>query len=121
MAMKKNTLNYITIIISVVALVVSIIALGKVLGVQRQPGNVNSAQTVVENQGPHYSCAKCNYSFDDLRSLRMEEGGTNHFYYCPSCGELLTSDVRGNAIDSMFDEELSYYNGKTIDNWKQGE
>lgn len=63
----------------------------------------------------HYSCSACGYSFDDLSTLRVERIQIHHFYYCPGCGELLTSDVNGNAIENM--TAIDENKDKVKDNW----
>ena len=56
------------------------------------------------NEGPHYMCKKCSYGFNGLSSLVMQQGSRgNYYYYCPMCGELLTSNYGGNPLDNMFD------------------
>ena len=70
--------------------------------------------TTITEQHKHYSCAKCGYEFDNLSELRLEISHAWHYYSCPMCGELLTSDVNGNAIDSI---NTSTYKGRTIDNY----
>lgn len=90
--------------------------LGYVLGsVVTSNMNADAEESHGVQSDSHYSCSTCGYSFNDLSSLRMEYNNTNHFYYCPTCGELLTSDHRGNAITNMSTVDL--YRSKVTDNW----
>ena len=63
----------------------------------------------------HFTCNKCQYSFNDLSELRLEKSGSIHMYYCPTCGEVLTSDMNGNALTALSYHD--YYKTKVTDNW----
>ena len=78
--------------------------------------STDDASADVEPATCRFSCKTCGYAFNDLRSLRVEFGGANntHRYYCLSCGELLTTDEDGNALDTMVNDPT--YSKKIINN-----
>ena len=74
--------------------------------------NINTLQEqqIVSQKEKHYQCKVCGYEFYNLSNLRLEKN-SSYYYYCPSCGELLTStSVAHNALS---DEAFNAY-GKTI-------
>ena len=78
--------------------------------------NINTLQEqqIVSQKEKHYQCKVCGYEFYNLSNLRLEKGsaGYNHsYYYCPSCGEMLTSNAA--AQNALSDEAFNVY-GKTI-------
>ena len=78
-----------------------------VKGTSTNPSVTETPSTTVEHL--HYECARCGFEFNNLMGLRREKSSSWNYYYCPACGELLGSDVNGNALDSF------YAYGKTID------
>ena len=98
---NKNILSLAAIVLSVIAIGLSIYTTIALQSYKAQPLNSQSeAQNA--HTTPHYSCIKCNYSFNDLSPLRVESHSGNHYYFCPSCGELLTSDYKYNALENLF-------------------
>lgn len=92
---------------------------GTLLANKQTDINTNNAEPVSQTTPTpstlHFTCKECGYSFNDLVTLRVEYISTWHYYYCPSCGELLTSDVNGNPIKNI--TTIDTYSRKVTDNW----
>ena len=108
---NKSILSLLAIVLSIIAIVLSLYS---VISLKSYKSQSSSTQNPDNISTQHYSCKKCGYSFNDLSSLRMEISSATgiHSYLCPSCGEILTNDMKGNAIES-----LNEY-GFVVDNWK---
>lgn len=82
-------------------------------------GNATSGTNIIttghSRNTAHFTCKECGYSFNDLSTFRVEYNHTWHYYYCPSCGELLTSDVGDNPMNNMITNDT--YSRHVINNW----